>query len=338
MKKVGARGEKRRKNEILSRLTICVQIFFAAWPHVKVQKEENRVKRKPIFVISHAEDFSPLCIWVHRIISNFSSSAFHSLSFFCHFGLAEALMRLLTINSLFYFFSHSPVPEKKTQHNEDVDDDDTKRRSTVLKKQTFEEEEMQNIRRCDNRLWPLVHSNNFNPCIDIEISHENGFKQISFNYLSGFSGETFKFSYFISISIRKIQKKPQTASLKLWKKKAFHGSTNIWIPRMETKCWREMKRNAILRLQNMEKKVKWITQVLLWFELNRLQLNLESLFSDLFDSMLHWRILKNKKLIEAKIGTGTLIIIIKKSWEAPTTFEAIYNHKLCNFGDHWRPI
>lgn len=128
---------------------------FSLRGHMFKSRRPRRRSPEPIFAISHAEDFSPLCIWVHRIISrkekktNFFSSPYNFLRSFCHFSSAEALMRLLTINSLFYFFSLSPVSRKKKFYNEDVDDD-TKRRSTVLKKSDDEEEGMQNIRRRDN--------------------------------------------------------------------------------------------------------------------------------------------------------------------------------------------
>jgi hypothetical protein len=132
---------------------------------------------------------------------------FVSLSFFSSF--AEALMRLLTINSLFYFFSL----RRSRKKNEDVDVDDTKRRSTVLKKKVMAKKKMQNIRRCatfgENATidfgFFFVHSNDSIPA---SISHEtvlSKFLSIIFARCFLYFGETFfcsllqfKFS-FISI-------------------------------------------------------------------------------------------------------------------------------------------
>lgn len=135
---------------------------------------------------------------------------------------------------------------------------------------------MQNIRRCatfgekraerecDNWLWPFVHSKRFNPCIDIEISHEtvlSKFPSIIFGRFFLFRWNIFllllqfKFS-FISIWIQKsenskeatnsIIKSPNKISMDQLTFESLEWNTKI-------KGRRRMKRN--FQLQNVENKL-----------------------------------------------------------------------------------
>lgn len=146
-------------------MAICVyrRLLLSDWPHVKLDEREKgkkncrtkhkmknegnqRRKRDYQFSISHA--IPKKCLhdaffmhMVHHIIIHLSFSPLSHCSTFIFsvfmyliLPLAEALMRLLTINSLFYSFFLCLFAKCRSRKKKRDVDDDTKRRSTVLKK------------------------------------------------------------------------------------------------------------------------------------------------------------------------------------------------------------
>lgn len=188
---------------------------FAAWPHVLVLcwsakkiRRRTRETKDSQFLISHAKS-SFFAYGFIELSQHFR--LLYSLSFFvilC-WGLNEIVDNQQFV--LFLFFS--PVPKK----NEDVDDDDTKRRSTVLKKRieeekckTSEDARRRSVKNGDGEYatidFCLCAFERFNPCIDIEISHEtvlSKFPSIIFDRFFFRVKHLLKFKFsFISISIQ----------------------------------------------------------------------------------------------------------------------------------------
>lgn len=210
------RSKREREEKDFSRSPYVFGFFFAAWPHVLVLcwsakkiRRRTRETKDSQFLISHAKS-SFFAYGFIELSQHFR--LLYSLSFFvilC-WGLNEIVDNQQFV--LFLFFS--PVPKKKTKtsttmtQNEDRQFLRKESKKKNAKHQKMRGDDLWEMRteRMRQSTFAFCAFECFNPCIDIEISHEtvlSKFPSIIFGRFFFRVKHLLKFKFsFISISIQ----------------------------------------------------------------------------------------------------------------------------------------